>query len=183
MERAAAEAERRRALPAQGLIAAVEATAAERALAEARAAAERTRAAIARGRHAGGRGRGGARAGGAAAAGAGRRDAKVADAHPLRRRQAAGRWRWCPTLERFFAERFGHPLPVSALGQTAAHDRLGFDHRNAIDVAVHPDSPEGRALMRYLRGHGIPFLAFRGAQRGRSPPAPTSTSASPARAF
>ena len=43
------------------------------------------------------------------------------------------------SVERFFSERFHHALPVSALGQTPAHDRLGFDHRNAMDVAVHPD--------------------------------------------
>ncbi len=64
-------------------------------------------------------------------------------------------------VQRFFADRFGHPLPVSALGQTVVHDRLGYDHRQAVDVAVHPDSDEGRALMDYLRGAGIPFLAFR----------------------
>ena len=71
-----------------------------------------------------------------------------------------------PTLDRYFAGRFHRPLPVSALGQTAVHDRLGFDHRNAIDIAVHPDTPEGRALMLYLRGQRIPFLAFRRAQAG-----------------
>jgi hypothetical protein len=46
------------------------------------------------------------------------------------------------------------------------HQRLGFDHRNALDVAVHPDSPQGRALMEHLRSQGIPFLAFRGARPG-----------------
>ena len=51
---------------------------------------------------------------------------------------------------------------MSALGQTPTHDRLGFDHRNAVDVAVHPDSVEGRALLDHLRDQGIPFLAFRG---------------------
>ena len=43
---------------------------------------------------------------------------------------------------------------------------MGFDHRHAIDVAVHPDSPEGQALIFYLRGEGIPFLAFRQAVPG-----------------
>jgi hypothetical protein len=71
-------------------------------------------------------------------------------------------------LDRFFATRFGRPLPVSALGQTPLHDRLGFDHRNAADVAVHPDSVEGRALLDYLRALGIPFLAFRGPVTGAS---------------
>ncbi len=65
------------------------------------------------------------------------------------------------TLERFFALRFRRALPVSARGQTTLHDRLGLDHRHAIDVAVHPDSEEGRALVEYLRLQRIPFLAFR----------------------
>jgi len=72
------------------------------------------------------------------------------------------------TLERFFSERFHRALPVSALGQTPAHDRLGFDHRNALDVAVHPDSAEGQALMTWLRAHGVPFLAFRGPISGEA---------------
>jgi hypothetical protein len=71
-------------------------------------------------------------------------------------------------LERFFAERFGRTLPVSALGQTTLHDRLGFDHRNALDVALHPDSTEGRALLEHLRARGVPYLAFRGAVAGAS---------------
>src|SRR6266550_4608861 len=58
------------------------------------------------------------------------------------------------SVERFFADRFHRALPVSALGQTPAHDRLGFDHRNALDVAVHPDSAEGQALMAWLRARG-----------------------------
>jgi hypothetical protein len=66
----------------------------------------------------------------------------------------------------FFAQRFGRALPVSAYGQTSTHDRLGYDHRNAVDVAVHPDSSEGQALIAYLRGQGIPFLAFRSAVPG-----------------
>jgi hypothetical protein len=72
------------------------------------------------------------------------------------------------SLDRFFSARFGRPLPVSALGQTAVHDRLGFDHRNAADIAVHPDSVEGRALLDHLRALGVPFLAFRGAVAGAS---------------
>jgi hypothetical protein len=72
------------------------------------------------------------------------------------------------TIERFFSERFGRPLPISAFGQTSVHDRLGFDHRNALDVALHPDSVEGRALLAYLRARGVPFMAFRGALSGAS---------------
>ena len=71
-----------------------------------------------------------------------------------------------PRLQQYFVARFGRPLPISALGQTALHDRMGFDHRNALDVAVHPDSPEGRALMEHLRLAGIPFIAAWGAIPG-----------------
>jgi hypothetical protein len=71
-------------------------------------------------------------------------------------------------LQQFFLSRFGHAPPVSALGQTPLHDRLGFDHRHAIDVAVHPESEEGRALLAFLRDQHIPFLAFRNAVPGAS---------------
>lgn len=73
-----------------------------------------------------------------------------------------------PKLQTFFARRFGRPLPISAFGQTPVHDRLGFDHRDAIDVPVTPDSPEGSALMSFLRGAGISFMAYRGAVRGEA---------------
>jgi hypothetical protein len=71
-----------------------------------------------------------------------------------------------PRVERFFAGRFGRSIPVSALGQSPAHDRIGFDHRNAVDVAVHPDTQEGQALMGYLQGQNIPFVAVREAVPG-----------------
>lgn len=73
---------------------------------------------------------------------------------------------WSPAgfdkIERFYRQRFGRPPPISAMGQSHTHDRLGLDHRDAVDVAVRPDSAEGRGLMAYLRGAGIPFIAFRG---------------------
>jgi len=69
-------------------------------------------------------------------------------------------------IQDFFSSKFGHSLPTSAVGQSATHNRLGFDHRNAVDIALHPDSTEGRALINYLQGQGIPFLAFRGAIPG-----------------
>jgi len=76
-----------------------------------------------------------------------------------------GRAPWSPAgmekIEKFFQDRFGRYLPVSASGQTVIHDRMHLDHRNAVDVAVHPDSPEGQVLMTYLRGEGISFVAFR----------------------
>ena len=69
-------------------------------------------------------------------------------------------------IEKFFAQTFGRNLPVTALGQSHTHNRLGFDHRDAIDVGLHPDSVEGRSLIDYLRKSGIPFLAFRQAVPG-----------------
>jgi hypothetical protein len=64
-------------------------------------------------------------------------------------------------VQTFFLSNFGRVLPVSALGQSATHNRLGYDHRNAVDVALHPDSAQGKALINYLHSHGIPYLAFR----------------------
>lgn len=64
-------------------------------------------------------------------------------------------------VQNFFSQSFGRMLPVSALGQSPFHDRMKFDHRDAMDVALHPDTTEGRALMAYLRKAGIPFIAFR----------------------
>lgn len=66
----------------------------------------------------------------------------------------------------FYEEHFSAPLPVSALGQTALHTRLGFAHREAVDVAVHPDTAEGKLLMEFLRASGVPFIAFRQAVPG-----------------
>lgn len=71
-----------------------------------------------------------------------------------------------PRLQQFFLSRYGRPLPISSFGQTPLHDRMGLDHRNALDVAVHPDSPEGRGFMEYLRSAGIPFIAAWGAIPG-----------------
>ena len=69
-------------------------------------------------------------------------------------------------VQTFFASKFGQTLPVSAFGQSATHNRMGYNHRNAVDVALHPDSVQGQALIGYLQSQGIPFLAFRGAVRG-----------------
>jgi len=104
---------------------------------------------------------------------------EVAMADQVERREPVGSYRSSVTLIRyigaspwalsgvqriddFFKASFGRPMPISALGQTTTHDHLGFDHRNAVDVAVHPDSPEGQALIQYLKSHGISFYAFRG---------------------
>ena len=73
-----------------------------------------------------------------------------------------------PQIEKYFSETFGRRLPITALGQTETHNRLHFDHRDSMDVGLHPDSVEGRALIEHLRKEGIPFIAFRSAVAGAS---------------
>ncbi len=69
-------------------------------------------------------------------------------------------------VENFFLTKFGRPLPTSAFGQSDIHDRWGLDHRQGMDVGLHPDSVEGVALVDYLRAEKIPFLVFRHAIPG-----------------
>jgi len=71
-------------------------------------------------------------------------------------------------IKQFFARRFGRPLPIGAFGQSVLHDRWGYDHRNAMDVDVSPDTAEGQTLMEYLRANGIPFTAFHFAVPGKA---------------
>jgi hypothetical protein len=63
-------------------------------------------------------------------------------------------------IKGFFIRSFGRALPIGAFGQSALHNRWGYDHRNAMDIGVNPGSKEGQALMGYLRANGIPFTAF-----------------------
>jgi len=69
-------------------------------------------------------------------------------------------------VQRFFLEAFKKPLPIAVFGQGSIHDRWRLDHRNAMDVSLHPDGPEGQTLLNFLRTNGIPFLAFRQAIPG-----------------
>jgi len=165
LRRAAAELARRRDLLARQLIAPAELESAARAVDVARTDLESTLAAMREADAV------------AAEAAAARELAALPPAAPgqvstsstlIRHDGRVGAWSLTDVaaIETFFAVRFHRPLPISARGQTAVHDRLGFDHHEALDVAVHPDSPEGRALMDYLRSRSIPFLAFRAAQPG-----------------
>jgi len=67
-----------------------------------------------------------------------------------------------------FEKEFAKPMPVSARGETAVHRALGFDHRGRIDVAVSPDSAEGKWLREYLAEKSIPYFAFRAAVAGKA---------------
>jgi hypothetical protein len=84
----------------------------------------------------------------------------------------SGSFKWslkeASRIERYFSQSFGRRLPVTAMGQSETHNRLRFDHRNSMDVALHPDSAEGKALIEHLRKNEIPFIAFRSASPGVS---------------
>ncbi|HEX5964960.1 MAG TPA: hypothetical protein VFY51_03485 [Pyrinomonadaceae bacterium] len=82
--------------------------------------------------------------------------------------EGGGKWKLSDAgkIEEFFVAKFKKPLPLSAFGQSDLHTRWGWDHRNGMDVGLHPDSTEGRALIEFLRAESIPFLAFRGAVPG-----------------
>jgi hypothetical protein len=69
-------------------------------------------------------------------------------------------------VQRFFTDTFHKQLPIAVFGQGAIHDRWRLDHRNAMDIQLHPDGPEGRALLDFLQKNGIPYLAFRAAIPG-----------------
>jgi hypothetical protein len=165
-ERTAATARERRALVGEGIVSRREAEDSEAAAAVAAEAVARTRAAIAQAE---------------ALVVEAEAEHQIAQLPPtpggethvtptLVRHTGESEWSlaMAPAIGRLFAERFGRSLPVSAFGQTAVHDRLGFDHRHAIDVALHPDSVEGQTLMGWLRERGVSYLAFRGAVRGAS---------------
>lgn len=69
-------------------------------------------------------------------------------------------------IQRFFSDTFKHELPIAVFGQGAIHDRWRLDHRNAMDIQLHPDSAEGQALLNFLERNGIPYSAFRSAIPG-----------------
>ena len=69
-------------------------------------------------------------------------------------------------VQSFFSQAFNKSLPIAVFGQGAIHDRWHLDHRNAMDISLHPDSVEGQALMGFLQRNGIPFSAFRQAIPG-----------------
>ena len=69
-------------------------------------------------------------------------------------------------IQRFFSDTFHKQLPIAVFGQGAIHERWRLDHRNAMDIQLHPDGVEGRALLDYLQRNGIPYSAFRSAIPG-----------------
>jgi len=69
-------------------------------------------------------------------------------------------------IQRFFSDTFNKQLPIAVFGQGAIHDRWRLDHHNAMDIQLHPDGVEGRALLNFLQKNGIPYSAFREAIPG-----------------
>jgi len=80
----------------------------------------------------------------------------------------AGRWllSQASSIETFFQQTFKRPLPIAVFGQGAIHNQWRLDHRNAMDISLRPDEPEGQALIDFLKRSGIPFSAFRTAIPG-----------------
>lgn len=69
-------------------------------------------------------------------------------------------------IQRFFTDSFKRELPIAVFGQGAIHDRWRLDHRNAMDISLHPDSAEGQTLLNFLQRNGVPYSAFRSAIPG-----------------
>jgi hypothetical protein len=67
-----------------------------------------------------------------------------------------------------FEQEFHKPLPISAEGETAVHRAMGFDHRNRVDVALLPDTTEGKWLRHFLEVLAIPYYAFRSQVPGKA---------------
>ena len=86
----------------------------------------------------------------------------------LIRFNGAGHWllSQASSVERFFQQTFSRSLPIAVFGQGAIHNQWRLDHRNAMDISLRPDEPEGQALIDFLKRNGIPFSAFRTAIPG-----------------
>jgi len=86
----------------------------------------------------------------------------------LIRYTGAGHWllSQASAIQSYFQQTFKRPLPIAVFGQGAIHNQWHLDHRNAMDISLRPDEPEGQALINFLRQNGIPFSAFRNAIPG-----------------
>ena len=60
-------------------------------------------------------------------------------------------------------------LPVAVFGQGAIHDRWRLDHHNSMDVSLHPDGPEGQALLGSCALTAFLFWRFVRRSRERPP--------------
>jgi hypothetical protein len=60
-----------------------------------------------------------------------------------------------------YRARWGTDMPAY-VGQRPVHNRNGYDHRNAMDVPIDPNSPQGQWLRSTLQANGIPYRAASG---------------------
>jgi hypothetical protein len=70
------------------------------------------------------------------------------------------------SIRRAYYKEFHQRLPVTAVGETRLHRRLGMNHRGRVVVGLNPDCEQGEWLRHYLEKHHIPYLAFRCAIKG-----------------
>lgn len=63
-----------------------------------------------------------------------------------------------------YRQQFGHDLPVN-VGQRGVHNREHYNHTNAMDAPLNPNSAEGRWVRSYCRENGVPYFAAAGAYR------------------
>ena len=69
-------------------------------------------------------------------------------------------------VEVAFRERFGRPMPVSAMGETAVHRAMGFDHRGRVDVAIESRPARGRVADRLSEAESYSLFRFSRAGEG-----------------
>jgi hypothetical protein len=160
--------EKRKQLFAQGIISKRDLEAGEQAVKEAQAQLDRTREQITESDHLIAEAKAEAEMAKKPVLSLSAKAGRYTTASAIMRSGGSGGWTLAQAakVQNFFSANFGRALPISAFGQTATHDRMRFNHRNSMDVAVHPDSAEGKALISYLRSNGIPFIAFRSAVAG-----------------
>lgn len=60
----------------------------------------------------------------------------------------------------WYRQTYGKAIPTRAFGQGNIHNSQGWDHRNAVDLGMNPNTPEGQAVVQYLKENNIPFQAF-----------------------
>ena len=88
------------------------------------------------------------------------RPSPIQTKQPSETTQKSLRWSLADStrVENFFLTKFGR--------QSDIHNRWGLDHRQGMDIGLHPDSLEGLALVEFLRTEKIPFMVFRHAIPG-----------------
>lgn len=77
-------------------------------------------------------------------------------------------------IKEAYRARWGTDMPAN-VGQRPIHNREGYDHRNAMDVPIDPNSPQGQWLRGTLQANGIPYRAASGESFNKRTGKQTST--------